>query len=310
MLMAHKQIVNGNNRTYAYRECQLPDYFHYFRVDERSVSIEQECPTKYHSLKLNLDQRNKNSNHICIFFYSYQLICNSSNKKHFIMQYVGSLLYYYFLFKIDCIVFFTFLIITLLKFRKNHVKNEKNTGGCIKSCAATGTGFFLATTCLPNHDGNLFLLFLTSLIRKIKDIAIVYHKTTFYLLDSERSDKCIDFTMIITSRNNALISNFGSGFRWQSEYPCCIIKVKSEYFSAIFKIVEKNKEKFSTKSIFLYGFNSKTNHFKYLKPSVYILVLSITLTHSVSLRNLNFGVFRALKHKPPFSSTTGNYILG
>ncbi|KAF0714282.1 serine protease snake-like isoform X2, partial [Aphis craccivora] len=46
--------------------------------------------------------------------------------------------------------------------------------------------------------------------------------------DSERSDECIDFTMMcfvcvsvysITSRNNAPISNFGGGFRWKSEYP-------------------------------------------------------------------------------------------
>ncbi|KAE9528891.1 hypothetical protein AGLY_012466 [Aphis glycines] len=28
------------------------------------------------------------------------------------------------------------------------------------------------------------------------------------------------------------------------------------------------------------------------------------------IKNLNFGVFRPLKHKPPFSPTTGNYILG
>ncbi|KAE9530089.1 hypothetical protein AGLY_011551 [Aphis glycines] len=45
-------------------------------------------------------------------------------------------------------------------------------------------------------------------------------------LDSERSDECIDFTMIITSRNNASISNFGGGFRWKSEYPWCIIEFK------------------------------------------------------------------------------------
>ncbi|KAE9540084.1 hypothetical protein AGLY_005336 [Aphis glycines] len=44
------------------------------------------------------------------------------------------------------------------------------------------------------------------------------------LSDSERSDECIDFTMIITSRNNASISNFGGGFRWKSEYPWCIIE--------------------------------------------------------------------------------------
>ncbi|KAE9532012.1 hypothetical protein AGLY_010214 [Aphis glycines] len=41
----------------------------------------------------------------------------------------------------------------------------------------------------------------------------------------ERSDECIDFTMIITSRKNALISNFGVSFRWKSKYPWCIIEV-------------------------------------------------------------------------------------
>ncbi|KAF0757027.1 Uncharacterized protein FWK35_00014229 [Aphis craccivora] len=47
------------------------------------------------------------------------------------------------------------------------------------------------------------------------------------ILDSERSEECIDFTMIITSRNNAPISNYGGGFRCKSEYPWCIIEVKS-----------------------------------------------------------------------------------
>ncbi|KAE9523865.1 hypothetical protein AGLY_015753 [Aphis glycines] len=42
--------------------------------------------------------------------------------------------------------------------------------------------------------------------------------------DSERSDECIDFTMIITSRNNAPISNYGGGFRCKSEYPWCVIQ--------------------------------------------------------------------------------------
>ncbi|KAE9543877.1 hypothetical protein AGLY_001855 [Aphis glycines] len=44
--------------------------------------------------------------------------------------------------------------------------------------------------------------------------------------DSERSEECIDFTMIITSRNNAPISNYGGGFRCKSEYPWCIIELK------------------------------------------------------------------------------------
>ncbi|KAF0755462.1 Uncharacterized protein FWK35_00020864, partial [Aphis craccivora] len=34
-----------------------------------------------------------------------------------------------------------------------------------------------------------------------------------------------------TCRNNSSISNFGDGFRWQSEYPQCVIQVKSTTFS-------------------------------------------------------------------------------
>ncbi|KAF0751729.1 Uncharacterized protein FWK35_00029513, partial [Aphis craccivora] len=46
--------------------------------------------------------------------------------------------------------------------------------------------------------------------------------------------------MIITSRNNAPISNIGGGFRCKSEYPWCIIEVKNKHFSTVFK---KNREK-------------------------------------------------------------------
>ncbi|KAF0763842.1 Uncharacterized protein FWK35_00029028 [Aphis craccivora] len=46
------------------------------------------------------------------------------------------------------------------------------------------------------------------------------------ILDSERSEECIDFTMIITSRNNAPISNYEGGFRCKSEYPWCIIECR------------------------------------------------------------------------------------
>ncbi|KAF0764701.1 Uncharacterized protein FWK35_00002819 [Aphis craccivora] len=42
--------------------------------------------------------------------------------------------------------------------------------------------------------------------------------------DSKRNDECIDFTMLITSGNNAPISNYKGGFRCKSEYPWCIIK--------------------------------------------------------------------------------------
>ncbi|KAF0749674.1 Uncharacterized protein FWK35_00036671, partial [Aphis craccivora] len=91
--------------------------------------------------------------------------------------------------------------------------------------------------------------------------------------------------------NNAPISNYGGGFRCKSEYPWCIIEVKSKHFPTVFKKIEKNKKKsdgktgiftqnqFSTKSIFLYGCNSKTNHCKYWKcsPKVNVSVIYIQL---------------------------------
>ncbi|KAE9521931.1 hypothetical protein AGLY_017665 [Aphis glycines] len=179
----------------------------------------------------------------------------------------------------------------------------------------------------------------------------------YMLLDSERSDECIDFTMIITSRNNASISNFGGGFRWKSEYPWCIIGVKSKHYPIVFK--KKNREKpkkndgktgiFTQNqfSIFLYGCNSKTNHCKHLKfsPNVYTTeIFDLCANFFLKCRsnfyeicrkceNLQFlicysdtfevqiltkirqnyeylQIILSLKHKPPFSPTTGNYILG
>ncbi|KAF0724589.1 Uncharacterized protein FWK35_00020305 [Aphis craccivora] len=41
------------------------------------------------------------------------------------------------------------------------------------------------------------------------------------MINSERNYECIDFIIIIISRNNASISNFGGGFRWKNEYPWC-----------------------------------------------------------------------------------------
>ncbi|KAF0767781.1 Uncharacterized protein FWK35_00019365 [Aphis craccivora] len=124
-----------------------------------------------------------------------------------------------------------------------------------------------------------------------KTRAAAYFKTSTSD-NSERSDECIDFTMMcvcfffvsvysITSRNNTQISNFEGDFRCKSEYPWCIIEVKSKYFPTVFKKIEKNKKKkkndgktgiftqnqFSTKTIFLRDCYSKTNHYKYLKFS-------------------------------------------
>ncbi|KAE9536843.1 hypothetical protein AGLY_006905 [Aphis glycines] len=63
---------------------------------------------------------------------------------------------------------------------------------------------------------------------------IEYRRDNLYRrrINSERSDECIDFTMIITSRNNASISNFGGSFRWKNEYLWCNIEVREyKYFS-------------------------------------------------------------------------------
>ncbi|KAF0763215.1 Uncharacterized protein FWK35_00008692 [Aphis craccivora] len=91
------------------------------------------------------------------------------------------------------------------------------------------------------------------------------------VINSERSEECIDFTMI---RNNAPISNYGGGFRCK-----------------IFKNIEKNKKQMTEKReilrktsfrpnrFFFYGCNSKTNNCKYLKlsPNIYISVIYIQL---------------------------------
>ncbi|KAF0771237.1 Uncharacterized protein FWK35_00001576, partial [Aphis craccivora] len=83
-----------------------------------------------------------------------------------------------------------------------------------------------------------------------------------------------------TYRNNASISNYEGGFRWQNESSWCIGEVGRSFFeilNSFQKYREKPKKKlrenrnFYTKpvfeSIFLYGCNSKTNHCKYLKFS-------------------------------------------
>ncbi|KAF0747844.1 Uncharacterized protein FWK35_00031356 [Aphis craccivora] len=51
-------------------------------------------------------------------------------------------------------------------------------------------------------------------------------KRVEYFENSERSDECIVFTMIITGRNNAPISNYGDGFRCKSGYPWCNIECR------------------------------------------------------------------------------------
>ncbi|KAF0769184.1 Uncharacterized protein FWK35_00007316, partial [Aphis craccivora] len=74
----------------------------------------------------------------------------------------------------------------------------------------------------------------------IKEInAIDFRPHRYVILDSERSDECIDFTMMcvfflctysITSRNNAPISNYEG-------------EIKSKHFPTVFKKIKKNKKK-------------------------------------------------------------------
>ncbi|KAE9521275.1 hypothetical protein AGLY_018338 [Aphis glycines] len=128
-----------------------------------------------------------------------------------------------------------------------------------------------------------------------------YAKYSERMNDFERSDECIDFTMSITSRNNASISNFGRGFRWKSEYPWCIIEVKSKHFQTVFQNIEQNKKKSDGKMrIFTQNHcNSKTNHCKYLKisPNVYVSVVYIQLNFfDVNKKILNDQKFTFLRN--------------
>ncbi|KAF0702576.1 Uncharacterized protein FWK35_00025123, partial [Aphis craccivora] len=100
------------------------------------------------------------------------------------------------------------------------------------------------------------------------------------ILNSERSDECIDFTMLcfffffvsVYTRkcgNNARISNFGVGALGRSffEIPNSFQKRREKPKKNYGKTGIFTQNQFSTKSIFLYGCNSKTNHYKYLKFS-------------------------------------------
>ncbi|KAE9537232.1 hypothetical protein AGLY_006255 [Aphis glycines] len=100
----------------------------------------------------------------------------------------------------------------------------------------------------PQFPFNRCSIFITTLKTYIAE---PLQSKVFYILDSERIDECIDFTMIITSRNIASISNFGGGFRWQSEYPWYIIEINSKHFPTVLKKIEKNKKKNDRKQEFL-----------------------------------------------------------
>ncbi|KAE9533828.1 hypothetical protein AGLY_008907, partial [Aphis glycines] len=126
----------------------------------------------------------------------------------------------------------------------------------------------------------------------------------------------------ITSRNNASISTSG----W--------FLIVNKNFPTVFKKIEKNKNEVTEKRC-----NSKTNHCKYLKcsPNVYtteifnffenffgrvkilenlmqstFFLLAFEVQILTKIRHIHeyLQIILPLKHKPPFSPTTGNYILG
>ncbi|KAE9537342.1 hypothetical protein AGLY_006365, partial [Aphis glycines] len=101
---------------------------------------------------------------------------------------------------------------------------------------------------------------------------IIVKLTINFILDSERSDECIDFTMIITSRNNASISNFGGGLYYREKKVgkwvpfCCtlgggvdlglgvdkIFLALSKYWKILYKILTKIRQNYEYLQIILY----------------------------------------------------------
>ncbi|KAF0698072.1 Uncharacterized protein FWK35_00027321 [Aphis craccivora] len=84
------------------------------------------------------------------------------------------------------------------------------------------------------------------ILHKIKCIVCCLHINNRKMIsgnNSERSDECIDFTMIITSRNNDPISNYGGGFRCKSK--------KLTFSNSFQKNREKQKKKMTEKREFL-----------------------------------------------------------
>ncbi|KAF0749547.1 Uncharacterized protein FWK35_00019318, partial [Aphis craccivora] len=99
-----------------------------------------------------------------------------------------------------------------------------------------------------------------------------------HILDSERSDECIDFTMMVVSDV-------------KSKYPWCIIQVKSKHFQTAFQKIEKNKKKMT----------EKRDEYKSLAFSILQILTKIRKIpeYFVVAKNI-----RPLKHKPPFSPIT------
>ncbi|KAE9545782.1 hypothetical protein AGLY_001325 [Aphis glycines] len=266
----------------------------------------------------------------------------------------------------------------IIKVKYKKLKNREKPH---KSDGKTGIFTCLKFSIFPIVSFNAVSLIIDELLYTFTKIkcALQYASTLFkyflseafsvliYKLNSERSEECIGFTMIITSRNNAPISNYGGGFRCKSEYPWCIIKFskksrktnkKNDGKTAIF-----TQNQFSTKSIFFMVcrkkflddqkvlkiyykvsyelsnfyeicqkrenlqrndndlsqtilnicYFSKSISHRYLKilpAQFFLLAFEVQILTKIRQNYEYLQIILPLKHKPPFSPTTGNYILG
>ncbi|KAF0682210.1 hypothetical protein FWK35_00028973, partial [Aphis craccivora] len=80
--------------------------------------------------------------------------------------------------------------------------------------------------------------------------------------NSERSEECIDFTMIIISRNNVPISKYGVGFRYKSVYSCALYSFQ--------KNREKQKKNDGKTRLFTQNtFSTKSNFFFLCRQKIF-----------------------------------------
>ncbi|KAF0755017.1 Uncharacterized protein FWK35_00021120, partial [Aphis craccivora] len=64
------------------------------------------------------------------------------------------------------------------------------------------------------------------------------------------------------------IGGGGVGFRWKSEYPWCIIEIKSKHFSTVFRKIEKNKKKSVQVGTVLLYIRCRVDHYYILKEEI------------------------------------------
>jgi len=106
-------------------------------------------------------------------------------------------------------------------------------------------------------------------------------QSTFFILDSEGSDECIDFTMmyvflsITTISGSETASIFFNSILFDGKMNLVLVHSRCQNlkFPIVFKNTGKNKTKmkenrFSTKSILVFGVILKQNNSKYMKFSL------------------------------------------